>query len=334
MFKKNKLSFILSVMLITLVLFGCTGENKITEEYIDEALDAANKQLSEVFSIKSIEAEDDIVPEEKQGEASKENNTLDKSKKIKAHFIDVGQGNATFIVSPDGKTMLYDAGGENAGSGRIVVDYIKELGYDHIDVTVFTHPHADHINGAATVFEELEVGSVYYPKVTHTTRTFENFVEAVSNAGLKFKTAKAGVEIPFGDAKATLVAPISDKYQNLNDYSATVKLTWGDTSVLLTGDVEKTSENEMINSSQDLDVDLLLVPHHGSNSSTTDEFLDKTTPDYAVISSGKDNSYGHPHKEVIERLNERNINIYNTAEKGTIIAELDGQKVNIKNNLD
>jgi len=136
-------------------------------------------------------------------------------------------------------------------------------------------------------------------------------------------------EIPFGETDAILVAPISAEYENLNDYSATVKLTWKNTSVLLTGDVEKTSENEMINSSQDLDIDLLLVPHHGSNSSSTDEFLGKTTPNYAVISSGKDNSYGHPHKEVMERLSNRNIKTYNTAEVGTVIASLGGDEIDI-----
>lgn len=253
--------------------------------------------------------------------------TLDHNLKI--HFIDVGQGSSVFVVGADGKTMLYDAGGEEESSGRIIVDYIKSIGYESIDVAIFTHPHSDHINGAATVLKELEVGAIYYPKVTHTTRTFEKFVEAVSNAGLKFKTAKAGVEIPFGETKALLVAPISEEYENLNDYSATLKLTWKGQSVLLTGDVEKESENEMISSNQDLDIDLLLVPHHGSNSSSTDEFLDRTTPTYAVISSGKDNSYGHPHKEVMERFHVRNIRTYNTAELGTIIATLDGEKIQI-----
>jgi len=288
MFRKKKVALMLIISIIILLLSGCV-------------------ELSQNVSSKVI------YDEELDG--------------LKVHFIDVGQGSSVFIVGADGKTMLYDAGGDDQNSGRIIVDYIKGAGYENIDVAIFTHPHADHINGAPTIFEELKVDSVYYPKVTHTTRTFEKFVEAVSKAGLKFKTAKAGVEIPFGETNAVLVAPISDKYENLNDYSATIKLTWKNTSVLLTGDVEETSENEMINSNQDLDIDLLLVPHHGSNSSTTDKFLEKTTPNYAIISSGKDNSYGHPHKEVMDRLNERNIKTYNTAEFGTIVATLDGKKV-------
>ncbi len=297
MFRKKKVSLVLIISMVILLLFGCAEADQNSIAKGEEA------------SPKVVDGEESVG--------------------LKVHFIDVGQGSSAFIVGADGKTMLYDAGGDDESSGRIIVDYIKEIGYEHIDVAVFTHPHADHINGAPTVFKELKVGSVYYPKATHTTRTFENFVEAVSKAGLKFKTAKAGVEIPFGETTAVLVAPISDKYENLNDYSATVKLTWKDTSILLTGDVEKTSENEMIGSEQDLDIDLLFVPHHGSNSSTTDGFLDKTTPDYAVISSGKDNSYGHPHREVMDRLNRRNIKTYNTAEVGTVIATLDGEKVDI-----
>lgn len=317
---KKRISFILLISMITMLLFGCTEVTKVSIEIIEEL---QNILVDEVL---------DTDPNTNAGKVTDQDNskqTEEVNGNLQVHFIDVGQGSSTFIIGADGKTMLYDAGGDDSGSGRIVVDYIKSLGYEHIDVAVFTHPHADHINGAPTVFEELNVGSVYYPKVTHTTKTFENFVDAVSNAGLKFKTAKAGVKIPFGETEATLVAPISDKYSNLNDYSATIKLTWKGSSILLTGDVEKTSEMEMINSDYDLDIDLLLVPHHGSNSSTTDEFLDKTTPSYAVISSGKDNSYGHPHKEVVSRLNERGIKTYNTAEDGTVIATLDGEKIDI-----
>lgn len=322
MFRKNKISTIVGLMIVAILLMGCST------------------------SIQSSVSEPEVIPvvtKDKETNVDDKNQAIDKNENLKSeskegilklHFIDVGQGNSTFIVAPGGETMLYDAGGDDTSSGRIVADYIKSIGYDYIDVAIFSHPHSDHINGAATVFEELKVKSVYYPKVTHTTRTFENFMEAVKKAGLKFKTAKAGVEVPFGKVSATLVAPLSDKYDNLNDYSSTIKLVWGNTSVLLTGDVEETSENEMINSTQDLDIDLLLVPHHGSNSSTTDEFLDKTTPTYAIISAGEENSYGHPHKEVIDRLNQRNIKVYNTTELETIVAALDGQKVYINGEVD
>ncbi|ABW18698.1 ComEC/Rec2 family competence protein [Alkaliphilus oremlandii] len=308
-------SMILILSLVMAVLVGC-GE--ISQETVGKGLDIltqiVEEELSKAEDTGAIE--ENITEQETAGEGN-----------LQVHVIDIGQGSANFIVGADGKTMLYDAGGEDSSSGRVVVDYIKSLGYEKIDVAVFTHPHADHINGAPTIFKELKVESVYYPKVTHNTKTFENFANAVQNAGLKFKTAKAGVKIPFGVTTAEIVAPLSNQYENLNDYSATVKLAWKDTSVLLTGDVEKTSEKEMIESAYDLDVDLLLVPHHGSNSSTTNAFLDKTTPAYAVISCGKDNSYGHPHKEVRARLNKRNIKTYITAELGTIIATLDGETI-------
>ncbi|AOY76487.1 ComEC/Rec2 family competence protein [Clostridium formicaceticum] len=301
MLTKKQRSLILIFSMVFMLLVGCGG--------IDEG-----NNLQE--TIQSQTTQEIAVFQREDG------------KNLEVHFIDVGQGNATFIVGPEGQTMLYDAGGDG-DVGSIIVDYIKGLGYEKINVAVFTHPHADHINGAPTVFRELEVGAVYYPKVTHTTKTFENFVEAVEEAGLKFKTAKAGVEIPFGNVDAVLVAPASDTYENLNDYSAVVKITWGNTSLLLTGDVERISEEEMVVSKEDLKVDVLLIPHHGSNSSSTQEFLDKTSPQYGIISSGKENKYGHPHKELLERLEENNIAFYNTAETGTIVVILDGEEVGI-----
>ncbi|AKL94601.1 hydrolase of metallo-beta-lactamase superfamily [Clostridium aceticum] len=298
MYRKKQLSVLLVLSMILMLLVGCGG--------IDES--------SNLQETTGVQVDQEVIMLDGEG--------------LEAHFIDVGQGNATFIVGPEGQTMLHDAGGDG-DVGRIVVDYIKGLGHEKIDVAVFTHPHADHINGAPTVFRELEVGAVYYPKVTHTTRTFENFVEAVEKAGLKFKTAKAGVKIPFGNVDAVLVAPISDTYDNLNDYSAVVKVTWGNTSLLLTGDVENASEEEMVASDENLNVDVLLIPHHGSNSSSTQAFLDKTNPRYGIISSGRDNKYGHPHREVVERLRENNIAFYNTAETGTIVVILDGEEVGI-----
>ncbi len=320
MFKRKKFSLLVIFLAIMVLFTAC--------EDIEQILTSDNNQLSNAV-------EDNIIPEDNLDELENDNENLviDREGNLQVHVIDVGQGSSTFIVGADGKTMLYDAGGDNNGSGRIIVDYIKNAGYEHIDVAIFTHPHADHINGAPAVFEELEVGSVYYPKVTHTTKTFERFVDAVREAGLKFKTAKAGVEIPFGETNLVLLSPISEKYKDLNDYSATAKLTWKGSSVLLTGDSEKISENEMVESGEDLNVDLLLVPHHGSSTSSTDEFLNKTRPDYAIISSAKDNSYGHPHKEVVNRLNERNIKFYNTAESGTVVAILDGEKIYINTEI-
>ncbi|MCC5911645.1 MAG: MBL fold metallo-hydrolase [Clostridiaceae bacterium] len=317
MFRAKEASLILVLSIIFMLIAGCNGVDVRANP--EEAVEGKTIQ-----GHNAIEAEGTKHLSKKEKDKSM---NLEKGV-LKAYFIDVGQGNATFIVGPNGETMLHDAGGDG-DVGRIIVDYIRNLGHEKIDVAVFTHPYADHISGAPTIFRELQVGAVYYPKVMHTTRTFQNFVEAVKEAGLKFKMAKAGVEIPFGDVDAVLAAPISDTYDNLNDYSAVVRLAWGNTSLLLTGDIEKTSEEELIMSNENLDVDLLLIPHHGSNSSSTQKFLDRTMPSYGIISAGAENRYGHPHREVLECLEENNIIFYNTAEYGNIVATLDGEKVTI-----
>jgi len=166
------------------------------------------------------------------------------------------------------------------------------------------------------------------PKTTHTTRTYENLLLAIKDRGLKITTAKAGLDIDVGQGiEAKLVAPNSDSYQNLNDYSAVLRLVYGNTGFIFTGDAESVSELEMINSGYSLKSDVLKVGHHGSSTSTTPAFLNAVSPKYAVISCGKDNSYGHPHQEVITRLNNTGVIIYRTDESGTIIAESDSSTI-------
>ena len=244
--------------------------------------------------------------------------------KLRVHFIDVGQGDAILIQFPSGQNMLIDAGEDE----NIVASYIASQGIIRLDHVIATHPHADHIGGMAKVIKSFEIAKIYMPRTTHTTRTYENLLLAIKDKGLKITTAKAGLDIDVGDGiEAKLVAPNSDSYQNLNDYSAVLRLVYGNTSFIFTGDTESVSELEMINSGYSLKSDVLKVGHHGSSTSTTPAFLNAVSPKYAVISCGKDNSYGHPHQEVITRLNNTGVIIYRTDESGTIIAESDGSTI-------
>jgi competence protein ComEC len=196
-----------------------------------------------------------------------------------------------------------------------------------------THPHEDHIGGLDVVIKSFKVEKVYLPKAVHTSETFRDVLKAVSDKGIKVTTAVKGVSIPLSGMSAEFIGPVRSDYDSLNNSSAVLKLTYGETSFLFQGDAEEESERDILKSdmSGKLKADVLKVGHHGSSSSTTPEYLGKVNPKYAVIMVGKGNDYGHPHKETMELLEDKGIDIYRTDEQGTIIAESDGK--NIKFNV-
>lgn len=248
------------------------------------------------------------------------------SGKLAVDFIDIGQGDAILVTSPQGKTMLIDAG-DNTEEERIV-GYLKDKNIKKLDYVIGTHPHADHIGGLDAVIRSFDIGEIYMPKKAHTTKTFKDVLLAVKEKGYKINTAKAGVTLDLGEnINVQMVAPVSDDYENLNNYSAVIHLTYGDTSFLFTGDAEKLSENEMLEGKYSLESTVLKVGHHGSVTSTSNNFLKEVNPEYGVISSLKGNSYGHPHKEIVEKLEEANITYYDTQDDGTIIAITDGKNI-------
>ena len=259
-----------------------------------------------------------------QSDQNKPTSVADNGKNMVVHFLDVGQGDSEFIEFPDGKCMLIDAG--TAEYSQTVTEAIENYGYSSIDYVVATHPHADHIGAMADVVESFDVGEIYMPKVSSNTKTFENLLTAISDKGMSINTAKAGVEI-YSDSmlKMEFLAPVSDSYDDLNNYSAVLKITYGNYSFLFTGDAEDISENEMLlNDSSALASDVLKVGHHGSDSSSTAEFLSAVQPEYAVISCGEGNSYGHPHSETMDRLNAIGTQIYRTDKQGTVTVICDG----------
>lgn len=243
---------------------------------------------------------------------------------VTVHFLDVGQGDSEFIELPEGKCMLIDA--STAEYGDDIVSTVQSLGYNKIDFLVATHPHADHIGGMAQVIESLDIGEIYMPKAVSTSKTFENFLETVSDNNLQITTATAGKMIcSYSNLTAKFLAPVSDSYDDLNNYSAVVKITYGDNSFLFMGDAENLAENEMLaNDSYLLEADVLKVGHHGSSSSTGIEFLQAVNPQYAVISCGEGNSYGHPHRETLDLLNSLKVKIFRTDTDGSITVICDG----------
>jgi beta-lactamase superfamily II metal-dependent hydrolase len=217
-------------------------------------------------------------------------------------FLDVGQGDSILIKLPDGKHALIDAA--NPGDGADILDYLSNEGVNRLDYIVATHPHADHIGGMAYIIENTEVGQIFAPKIASsdvpTTKTYENFLLSIKEKGLKITAAKGGNTLFEGEGyKAQCLAPNSDKNNGLNNYSVVFKLTYGEDVFLFTGDATSEIENEIISKGYDIDCDVLKVGHHGSHSSSSERFLNAASPQYAVISCGRDNSYGHPHGQIL-----------------------------------
>ncbi|HEX3048875.1 MAG TPA: ComEC/Rec2 family competence protein [Bacillota bacterium] len=248
---------------------------------------------------------------------------------LRIHFIDVGQADSILIQTPQGKNMLVDAG--NNDDGTVVVNYLNRLGVKQLEAVVGTHPHEDHIGGLDEVILKLPVKAVYLPKVTATTKTFEDLLLAIKTKRLKVTTARAGVKVALDSGvKAEFLAPNSEKYDEANEYSAVLKLTYGKTSFLLAGDAEKVSEREMLEKGYDLHANLLKVGHHGSGGATKAKFLEAVAPQYAVICVGKNNDYKHPHAQTLNRLKKLNVQVYRTDQLGTIVVTSDGKKLSLK----
>ena len=245
------------------------------------------------------------------------------------HYIDVGQGDSTFIELPNKQTMLIDSG--NPKDAGMISEYIRNLGYSKLNYVVATHPHSDHIGGMADIISEFETDTVYLPDVSHTSTVFENMVDAIYEKNINTERAKSGVTVlDENNLKIEMLAPVNDTYSDLNEYSAVVKIIYKETSFLFMGDSGHLSEREIINSGADVSANVLKCGHHGSSTSSDSAFAHKVSPDYAIISCGANNSYGHPHDETIELFQSMNAKIYRTDTEGTIVAISDGKNISVE----
>lgn len=251
-------------------------------------------------------------------------------KLLTTHFIDVGQADAIFLELPNGQTMLIDAGDKDSP----VASYIETLGYKKIDYLIATHPHADHIGGMAEVIKTFDIGNVYMPDALHNTATFEELLDAIDNKGLNITPATAGTEIYSDqDIDIAILSPSKNyKSSNLNNYSAVIKVVYGDDTLLFMGDAEKDIENNLISEHVELDADVLQVGHHGSDTSSSTEFLKEVDPDIAVVSVGKDNIYGHPSKKVLDLLKALGAQVFLTSEMGDVVITSDGKENTVRTN--
>ncbi len=246
------------------------------------------------------------------------------------HFFDVGQGDSEFIQFPNGDTMLIDAGESDKAS--TVISNIKNLGVSEITYIIATHPHSDHIGGLSKVIDEFDVGTVYMPDAESTSYVYENLLTSIENEGCDVVEAKAGVTIiSESNLNAYLISPSSSSYSDLNNYSAVLRLTYGDVTYLFMGDAEEVIEKEI---TSDVSADVIKVGHHGSQYSSTIDFVNRVRPKYAVIEVGQGNSYGHPTEEAISNWQSVGAEILRTDLSSNIIISTDGSAISVETGVD
>lgn len=280
--------------------------------------------IEEKSSSEHSKASTDAKAADTNNEKSDNNKSTSVKGELKVHFIDVGQADA-ILLQQGNAAMLIDGG--NNGDRNKVKNYIEQEKITQLDYVIGTHAHEDHIGGLDYVINAFKVGKVYFPRQSANTKTFEDFAIAVKSKVGKLTAPKVGDTFKLGDAVCTILGPNSSDYGDANDYSIVIKVVYGGTSFLFTGDAEEKSESEMLSSGLDLSATVLKVGHHGSRTSTGQDFLTKVNPKYAVISVGDVNSYGHPTQDAMDRLKAKNIPVYRTDESGTVVAVSDGKKV-------
>lgn len=240
------------------------------------------------------------------------------------HFLDVGQGLAIYAQS-GGQNLIYDGGDRD--TSQFVVSYLQQQNVDTIDYLISSHYDADHLNGLIGCLNAFTVENVICADYVHDSQTYQSFINTANQKGLTLQHPAVGTEFTFGTGKFTVLAPSSIDSGDSNDNSVAIKLENGRNSFIFTGDAESSSESAMCSSGINLDCDVLSLGHHGSASSTSWEFLQNTVPEFAVISCGTGNQYGHPHAETMEKLQDMGILVFRSDKQGTVIALSDGENI-------
>ncbi len=302
--KRTKL---LSIILILSTLFSITGcINNETTPQVD---------ITTITSNVTDKPKTDITPI-----------TLGPDSTFEVHFIDVGQADAALILS-DNESMLIDGG--NPGDSNLIAAYLKKHNIGHLNYIVCTHAHNDHVGGLPGALSVVSVGKVYAPKTESNIEAYHSFKNKVAAQGLTIENPSSGDQFIFGSSTVLFLGPVHEDVSDTNNTSIILKITYGETSFLFTGDAAREEEQSVLEQNYDLSATVLKVGHHGSKESTTYPFLREIMPEYAIISVGK-NGYGHPTEEVLSRLRDADVKVYRTDIQGDIIVSSNGKTVNIK----
>ena len=238
---------------------------------------------------------------------------------MQVFYLDVGQAESTLLRGP-GFTILIDAGNRDS---RDVLDFLHDLGVETIDLFIITHPHADHIGQAPEVLRTFEVSEVWMSGYEHSTMLFEDVVDAILESDAYYYEPRAGELFQFGPLTLEVLNP-AEVGTNLHDSNIVVRAVYGQIALLFTGDAERRAETRMLQGSQPLKAQILQLGHHGSRTSSSLEFLLAVRPEAAIYSAGRQNSFGHPHEEVVNRLKILGVCLYGTDQNGTIVVSTNG----------
>jgi competence protein ComEC len=242
-------------------------------------------------------------------------------------FLDIGQGDATLIRSPEGRTMLIDGGNAASDADNVILPALQAWGGDRLDVMVITHPDQDHIGGLPRVIEAVPVDQVVLTGQVHTTQTYERLLAAIRDKKLPAVRARGGVSLDFDPALTTSILGPTDalvESDDTNNASIVIRMTYGAVAFLFIGDAEETEEAVILNSGADVQAQILKVGHHGSRNSTSPAWLQAVSPQVGIISVGENNRYGHPQPEVLQWLSQFGVKVYRTDQQGTITVTTDG----------
>ena len=304
--RKNNNSKIISLIVVIIcIIFGLSEE-----------------QINKTFGLIT-----NTIPNQEtatQDNSSQTKQTTSQQGELQVYFLDVGQADSILIKS-NNEYMLIDGGNNN--DGPLLVKYFPSLGIKEFKYIVGTHPHEDHIGGLDDVIKNFTIDNIYIPDAMTTTKTFEDLLDSIDEKNLTYKVPKINSTFPLGNANLKVIYTGTDT-SDLNNTSIVLKLTYQDISILLTGDATSETEKKILN--KDINSTVLKVGHHGSKYSTTESFLKKVNPKYAIISVGKNNIYNHPAPTTINKLEKLNTKIYRTDQDGTILLETNGHNIDIE----
>lgn len=245
---------------------------------------------------------------------------------FEVHFIDVGQADSA-LIECDGETMMIDGG--NVADSNVVAAYLMKEDVTELNYVVCSHAHEDHVGGLSGALSVTKADNIYAPKTETNTKAYKNFKKKAEEQNVEIKHPNVGDEIQLGSSTVEFLGPVDENGKDLNSTSIVLKITYGNTSFLFTGDAESDEEEEILNSGADLKSTVLKVGHHGSRTSTSYPFLREVMPQYAVISVEKGNSYGHPNEETLSKLSDAGVEVYRTDESGDIVMTSDGNSISI-----